>query len=116
MSECACKCLDVTVTLQSNKPVSVDAIMPHTDMTVCGYLPGERGEKGEKGDTGDVWLPDVTTSGDISWTKDSTDVPPTSVNIMGPQGPQGDKGEKGDTPEMEVLSNIEIENLIRSFV
>lgn len=116
MSDCTCKCINVSVTLESRQPSEVTAYTPKNNMTVCGFIPGEKGERGEKGDPGPVWLPEVSIVGDLTWTKNETDTPPSTVNILGPQGPQGDKGDKGDTPEVDSISNIEIENLIRSFV
>lgn len=43
----------------------------------------------------DVWLPSVTTAGQISWTKSNSQTVPATRNIMGPVGPTGPKGEGG---------------------
>lgn len=43
----------------------------------------------------DVWLPSVTTAGQISWTKSNSQTVPATRNIMGPVGPTGPQGEGG---------------------
>lgn len=43
----------------------------------------------------DVWLPSVTTAGQISWTKSNSQTVPATRNIMGPVGPTGPAGEGG---------------------
>lgn len=43
----------------------------------------------------EVWLPSVTTAGEISWTKSNSQTVPTSRNIMGPVGPTGPTGPTG---------------------
>lgn len=71
-------------------------------------LQGIQGPKGDKGDTGatgpvneTLWKPAVSASGDITWTKSTSTLVPTTQNIkgaagtQGPMGPKGDKGEQG---------------------
>lgn len=43
----------------------------------------------------DVWLPSVTTAGQISWTKSNSQTVPATRNIMGPVGPTGPQGAGG---------------------
>lgn len=43
----------------------------------------------------DVWLPSVTTAGQISWTKSNSQTVPATRNIMGPVGPTGPQGVGG---------------------
>ena len=43
----------------------------------------------------DVWLPSVTTAGQISWTKSNSQTVPATRNIMGPVGPIGPQGKPG---------------------
>ena len=43
----------------------------------------------------DVWLPSVTTEGQISWTKSNSQTVPATRNIMGPVGPTGPTGATG---------------------
>ena len=50
---------------------------------------------GQKGDKGDTWKPSVDSEGNLAWTKDTSDNPPTTTNIKGPKGDKGDKGEQG---------------------
>ena len=50
---------------------------------------------GQKGDKGDTWKPSVDEEGNLTWTKDTSDNPPTTTNIKGPKGDKGDKGEQG---------------------
>ena len=50
---------------------------------------------GQKGDKGDTWKPSVDEEGNLAWTKDTSDNPPTTTNIKGPKGDKGDKGEQG---------------------
>ena len=45
----------------------------------------------------DVWLPSVTASGQLSWTKSSSQTAPTVRNITGPTGPTGSQGNTGPT-------------------
>ena len=55
---------------------------------------GEKGEKGDPGADGYTFIPSVSASGDLSWTKkqgDGGNVPAT-VNIKGPKGDAGDAG------------------------
>lgn len=64
-------------------------------------------QTGGGGGTSDLlWLPTVSTTGDISWRRSSTTVAPTTRNItgpagadgkQGPAGPMGPAGPKGDT-------------------
>ncbi|MEN8075310.1 hypothetical protein ABFP60_00025 [Clostridioides difficile] len=82
---------------------------------------GPQGPKGETGDTGaqgiqgpkgDTWKPFIDSSGNLTWTKDSSSTAPTTSNIKGPkgdrgetgpqgiQGQQGAKGDKGDPGDM----------------
>lgn len=64
---------------------------------------GERGEKGDtgptgptgpKGNTGDTWVPSVDAEGNITWKKNSGEVP-EAKNIRGPQGERGQVGPEG---------------------
>ena len=50
---------------------------------------------GQKGDKGDTWKPSVDSEGNLAWTKDTSDNPPTTTNIKGPKGDKGDKGDPG---------------------
>ena len=54
-------------------------------------------EKEDSGTSGGnsnlLWKPTVNTSGDISWTKESSDTPPDTVNI---------KGQTGATPNIQI--------------
>ena len=50
---------------------------------------------GQKGDKGDTWKPSVDEEGNLAWTKDTSDNPPTTTNVTGPKGDKGDKGEQG---------------------
>lgn len=55
---------------------------------------------GGDGGTSDLlWRPSVSDVGDISWTRDSSAIPPETANIKGPQGKTGPQGPKGDTGE-----------------
>lgn len=54
-------------------------------------------EHGGGGESNEVWLPDVDSNGNISWSKSSTTTAPTTRNIKGPQGERGLQGEKGAT-------------------
>lgn len=65
----------------------------------------EENLKGPKGENGATFTPNVSKTGNLSWTNDKNLENPETVNIRGPQGPQGiqgpqglqgDKGEKGD--------------------
>lgn len=71
--------------------------------------PGPEGKQGPKGEPGTAvakgatFTPNVSDTGDLSWSNDGgLDNPPT-VNVKGPQGDtgprglQGETGEKGDT-------------------
>lgn len=49
-----------------------------------------------------VWYPNIDSSGNISWTKQSTSSPPMEQNIRGPQGEQGDAGPQGERGEQGV--------------
>ena len=60
---------------------------------------------GQKGDKGDTWKPSVDSEGNLAWTKDTSDNPPTTTNIKGPKGDKGDKGEKGDSATATPLTN-----------
>ena len=51
---------------------------------------------GEGGSSNELWYPNVNNDGDLSWTKQETDTPPTTKNIKGPKGDKGDTG-KGIT-------------------
>ena len=60
---------------------------------------GPQGPAGATGAKGDTWVPSVSSTGKLTWTKNGS-TNPTSVNIKGPKGDtgaKGDKGEKGDT-------------------
>ena len=46
-----------------------------------------------------VWVPEVSESGDLSWTRGDTETPPEPVNIMGPAGPRGETGPRGPQGE-----------------
>lgn len=46
-----------------------------------------------------VWVPEVSESGDLSWTRGDTETPPEPVNIMGPAGPRGETGSQGPQGE-----------------
>lgn len=52
---------------------------------------------GGGGSSDELWLPAVSVSGDISWTRSGSATPPETRNIRGAAGPAGAKGEKGDT-------------------
>ena len=65
----------------------------------------EENLKGPKGENGATFTPNVSKTGNLSWTNDKNLENPETVNIRGPQGPQGiqgpqglqgNKGEKGD--------------------
>lgn len=65
----------------------------------------EENLKGPKGENGATFTPNVSETGNLSWTNDKNLENPETVNIRGPQGLQGiqgtqglqgDKGEKGD--------------------
>ena len=65
----------------------------------------EENLKGPKGENGATFTPNVSKTGNLSWTNDKNLENPETVNIrgpqglqgiQGPQGLQGDKGEKGD--------------------
>lgn len=65
----------------------------------------EENLKGPKGENGATFTPNVSKTGNLSWTNDKNLENPETVNIRGPQGPQGiqgpqglqgDKGKKGD--------------------
>lgn len=49
-----------------------------------------------KGDQGYVFIPNVSETGEISWTNDGGLPNPTTRNIMGPEG------QKGDTPNFSI--------------
>ena len=61
---------------------------------------GDRGEQGYKGEVGCTWYPSINDKGEISWENSNKIIPPTSMNIMGPQGPKGESGLKGDKGEI----------------
>ena len=42
-----------------------------------------------------VWLPSIDEEGNITWSKSTTDVPPTPSNIKGEKGDKGDQGIQG---------------------
>lgn len=46
-----------------------------------------------------VWVPEVSESGDLSWTRGDSETPPEPVNIMGPAGPRGETGPRGPQGE-----------------
>lgn len=46
-----------------------------------------------------VWVPEVSESGDLSWTRGDTETPPEPANIMGPAGPRGETGPRGPQGE-----------------
>ena len=50
---------------------------------------------GQKGDKGDTWKPSVDSEGNLAWTKDTSDNPPTTTNIKGPKGDKGEQGLQG---------------------
>lgn len=53
---------------------------------------------GGGGGTSDLlWRPSVSDAGDISWTRDSSAIPPETANIKGPQGETGPQGPAGET-------------------
>lgn len=63
---------------------------------------GDIGPQGEKGTDGFTWRPSVNSSGDLTWTKDSSSTTPLAINIKGPKGEDGKpglQGPKGDTGE-----------------
>lgn len=43
-----------------------------------------------------VWIPDITTAGDIVWSRVNTKITPRPSNIKGPQGKRGAAGPIGD--------------------
>lgn len=52
-------------------------------------------EGGGGGSSDELWYPSVNSNGDISWSKSTSDTPPTIQNIKGPQGIQGKAGQQG---------------------
>lgn len=78
-------------------------------------LGGESGGGG--GDSDKIWKPTVTASGNISWQKSTSTIPPATQNIKGekgdtgatgPQGPKGDTGEPGEQGESGISPSITI--------
>lgn len=57
---------------------------------------GPVGQTGPKGTDGFTWRPNVSGTGDLTWTKDSSSAIPSSMNIKGPKGDTGEQGPKGD--------------------
>lgn len=56
----------------------------------------EAAAEGGGGGTSDLlWRPTVSEDGEISWEQSSSDTPPETINIMGPQGPAGADGAQG---------------------
>ncbi|WP_338631535.1 hypothetical protein [Clostridium baratii] len=47
------------------------------------------------GGSGKTWRPSVSEDGLLSWSEDNSDIPPESVNIIGPQGRPGIDGKDG---------------------
>ncbi|WP_338630562.1 hypothetical protein [Clostridium baratii] len=47
------------------------------------------------GGSGKTWRPSVSEDGLLSWSEDNSDIPPESVNIIGPQGRPGIDGRDG---------------------
>ncbi len=76
-------------------------------VTVVTAMKGDRGDigpQGPKGDPGDtgaqgphgkVMVPSINVSGVMSWELQDTALPPSPVNVRGPQGPQGVQGRQG---------------------
>ncbi|WWU65225.1 hypothetical protein QJR26_02275 [Clostridium baratii] len=48
-----------------------------------------------EGSKGSTWRPSVSEDGLLSWSEDNSDIPPESVNIIGPQGIPGIDGRDG---------------------
>lgn len=69
--------------------VKVTASGPNTAKVFDFEFKNLKGEKGATGDTGATFTPNVSASGDITWTNDKGLANPTKVNIKGPQGDQG---------------------------
>lgn len=67
-------------------------------------LTGEDGSDGKDGIDGKTWKPSVNESGELSWTIDSSETAPETVNIKGPKGDDGETGPKGDKPTLEIGS------------
>lgn len=58
---------------------------------------GDKGDQGVKGDTGFTWRPNVSSSGQLTWSQSSSTSGITSMNIKGDKGDQGVKGNDGFT-------------------
>lgn len=56
---------------------------------------------GSGGSTDDIWLPNVDEDGDISWSRSSSETPPTTRNIKGGYGADGADGQDGITPHID---------------
>ncbi|MEG0500440.1 MAG: hypothetical protein RR550_04870, partial [Rikenellaceae bacterium] len=68
------------------------------------------------GENGFTWLPDVSASGILSWSKSPSQTVPSSVNVKGQKGDMGSAGAtgaKGDPGEM-VGVNLFINSCFRS--
>lgn len=101
---------------------------PKGDQGIMGPV-GPKGDKGQDGttpyigsngnwwygseDTGylatsAIWLPNLTTSGLLSWYMSVSETPPTPVNIKGPKGDTGNTGATGPyfTPSIDASGNV----------
>lgn len=63
---------------------------------------GPQGPTGAKGTDGFTWRPSINSSGDLTWSKNSSTLTPDSSNIKGPIGPVGQKGADGLTTSITV--------------
>ena len=58
---------------------------------------------GDGGGSNDLWYPTVDNNGNISWSKSTSDTPPTTKNI---KGAKGDTGANGVTPAITVNATV----------
>lgn len=71
-------------------------IAPTDDMDVATKKYVDDHASGGGGSSEVAWLPSVSESGDISWTRSATTTAPEPRNIKGPQGETGAQGPQGE--------------------
>lgn len=67
-------------------------------------LPGKEAGQEAIENSKNLWYPNVDNSGNITWSKNKSDKPPSAINI---KGPQGNSGVSGDTDNIIVVNNLE---------
>lgn len=82
-----------------DNPEAINIKGPKGEKGAAGE-PGGEGIQGPAGESGATFIPEVTETGELTWSNDKGLENPGPVSIRGPKGEKGDpgiQGEKGDT-------------------